>query len=513
MTTGNDIVEAAQELVDRGLLYGSPTSPIHDDHPTQFDCSGFVAWIVHRMADASVGTTSSTTGQYTFCRDAGCELLPVEEAYTTPGALLFRNPIDGPRPHVAVSVGDGAHTLEAMGSDQNPRGVCQGNVNPPRRGWTHAALIPGVDYGKTASIHDADCLLDTRPGSRLGYAGAKPGPGATVRIPVADADPPPDAVAVMLNVTALKGTGDGFVTVFPSGLDRPTTSNLNVDLPGRDTATALATVPIGADGTVSVYTQSGVHVLAHLARWFRAGQGFTPLVPTRLLDTRNGGQAPGPGATIEVPILGRGDVPSEGVGAAVLTVTGVDARSPGYVTVWPAGLERPRASNLNLDSPRPRANQVIVPLGDGGAVSLFTQSGAHLVVDLSGWFAVDGVFRALSPTRILDTRPDSAVGHPGGRPGPRSAVAFQVLGAGGIPTDGVREVVLNVTATNTVGAGSVAIWPSGQPARTAPIVSITAAGQTVPNLAIVPVGTDGRVVLGTQGGADLIADVVGWTSG
>ena len=510
MPTGNDIVAMARDLVSRGLRYASPTSPVTDDDPTHFDCSGFVAWIVRRQAGASVGTTSNTGFQYRHCSEGG--ELALEDAYKVPGALLFRNPAAGPRAHVAISVGDGQHTLEAMSTE---KGVCEG-VNVRDRGWTHAVLIPGVDYGAATSAapRDPDCLLDTRPGRSFRYTGPKPGAGKTVDVDVLGPDAPPAVVAVMMNVTAMKATADGFVTVFPSGEKLPTASNLNLDQPGRDTATALVTVPIGAEGRVSVYTQSGAHLLAHRARWFLDGQGFTPLmVPTRLLDTRETGTKPGPDSIVDVPILGCAGVPTTGVSAAVLTVTGLDVTNPGFVTAWPAGKEQPRASSLNLDSANPRANQVIVPVGADGAVRLYTQSGAHLIVDVSGWFATTSVFNALVPERILDTRPDGpTIGHPGGRPGARGTAAFQVLGRGGVPETGVHEAVLNVTATNTLGPGSVSIWPSGEPARTVPIVSITAAGQTVPNLAIVRVGADGKVVLGTEGGADLIADVVGWTS-
>src|SRR5690606_38214727 len=56
----------------------------------------------------------------------------------------------------------------------------------------------------------------------------------------------------------------------------------------------------------------------------------------------------------------------------VLTVTAADATAPGYVTVWPTGLVRPVASNLNVTfAGQNIPNAVIVPLGAGGQVSLY----------------------------------------------------------------------------------------------------------------------------------------------
>ncbi len=121
-TTGGSPI--AQEflqtaLAERGkpYVYGASASP-SDANPRAFDCSELTKW-----AAARVGVTipDGATAQYLYARDHRTTMT-VDQALHTPGALLFhfghepRNlgdiPADG---HVAISVGDGVHTIEARG--------------------------------------------------------------------------------------------------------------------------------------------------------------------------------------------------------------------------------------------------------------------------------------------------------------------------------------------------------------------------------------------------------------
>ena len=70
--------------------------------------------------------------------------------------------------------------------------------------------------------------------------------------------------------------------------------------------------------------------------------------------------------------------------------------------------------------------------------------------------------------------------------------------------------MLNVTVTEPASGGFLTAWPSGE-AR--PLVSNLnfVPSQTVPNLVVVKVGTDGKVNLYSSGGpVHVIADVAGW---
>jgi len=93
-------------------------------------------------------------------------------------------------------------------------------------------------------------------------------------------------------------------------------------------------------------------------------------------------------------------------------------------------------------------------------------------------------------------------------------VHLQVLGRGGVPASGVSAVVLNVTVTAPSRAGFITAYPNGTARPTASNLNFVA-GQTVPNLVVVPVGVDGKVALtnGSAGTVQLVADVLGYFSG
>jgi hypothetical protein len=110
-------------------------------------------------------------------------------------------------------------------------------------------------------------LLDTRAESAVGYAGPKPGVGATVELVVTGGSVPADASSVVLNVTGTEASGPGFVTVWPCGSPRPTASNLN--LVAGATVANLVMAKVGAGGKVCLFTQSGTHLIADLAGYTR----------------------------------------------------------------------------------------------------------------------------------------------------------------------------------------------------------------------------------------------------
>jgi hypothetical protein len=85
-------------------------------------------------------------------------------------------------------------------------------------------------------------------------------------------------------------------------------------------------------------------------------------------------------------VLGRGGVPSSGVGAVVLNVTVTAPSAWSHMTVFPHGAARPLASNLNYGPGETVANLVIAKVGADGLVDLFNAVGnAHVVVDVAGW--------------------------------------------------------------------------------------------------------------------------------
>jgi hypothetical protein len=109
------------------------------------------------------------------------------------------------------------------------------------------------------------------------------------------------------------------------------------------------------------------------------------------MDTRTSMGAMGPvaaGATVKLVVLNHGGVPASGVAAVVLNVTVTDTHAPGFVTVFPDGVARPTASNLNFGPGQTVPNLVIAPVGAGGMVDFFNGSSStiQLIADVSGSF-------------------------------------------------------------------------------------------------------------------------------
>jgi hypothetical protein len=75
--------------------------------------------------------------------------------------------------------------------------------------------------------------------------------------------------------------------------------------------------------------------------------GFTPITPTRLLDTRTTiGSESGVGAGCVVRVQLESVVPAGATGVAA-TVTLTDAAGEGFATAYPCGSPRPYVSNIN----------------------------------------------------------------------------------------------------------------------------------------------------------------------
>ncbi|MEO6413098.1 MAG: hypothetical protein ABIO48_10985 [Pedococcus sp.] len=244
---------------------------------------------------------------------------------------------------------------------------------------------------------------------------------------------------------------------------------------------------------------------------------FRPLDPARLLDTRAAigvptTSRPAAGATVTVQVTGRGGVPATGVSAVVLTVTATAAGGAGFVTAYAGGMPRPGTANLNLDhSGQTISNQVVVPVGPTGTVSLYTKGPVHLIADVAGWFqpaltATAGRYSPLTPARLMDTRS-------GAVPAAGSTRTLLVAGRGGVPASGAAAVVLNITGTGALGAGYVTAYPGTSSRPTASNLYLEKAGQTRAVHATVRLGSDGTVKLFTSRGTDLVIDVAGWYTG
>ncbi len=246
---------------------------------------------------------------------------------------------------------------------------------------------------------------------------------------------------------------------------------------------------------------------------------FHAVPPSRVLDTRGNLGAVGPvrpATSIAVAILGRGGVPGSGVASVVINVTVTGPTQPGHITVYPDGTALPVVSNLNFRPNQTVPNLVVVRVGVNGKIRLLNSStgSVALVGDVVGYFTagtptVAGAFQSVTPTRLLDTR--IGLGAPAGRVSPYGSVAVKVTGTGVVPSSGVSAVLVNVTATNPTGLGYVTAYADGAAKPGVSNLNFSTS-QTVPNLAMVPVGVAGRIRVSNTGSAtvDLIVDVMGY---
>lgn len=242
-------------------------------------------------------------------------------------------------------------------------------------------------------------LLDTRIGTGAPKR-AVPNHGI-LRLPVTGvAGVPASGVsAVAVTVTVTDPASAGNVSVYPDADSTPGTSNLN--FAHAQTAADLVVVPVGPDGRIDLRattTGGSVQLIADLAGYYLAGQptatgAFTPLAPTRLLDTRTGTGAPAQPvanhATLRLPVTGLAGVPASGVSAVAVTVTVTNPHSPGNISVYPDGDPPPATSNLNFTRAQTTADLVIVPVGPDATIDLTsttTGGTVDLIADIAGYY-------------------------------------------------------------------------------------------------------------------------------
>jgi len=120
-----------------------------------------------------------------------------------------------------------------------------------------------------------------------------------------------------------------------------------------------------------------------------------------------------------------------------------------------------------------------------------------------------GGFTAVVPTRVLDTR--TGVGAARSRVAAWATLTAKVTGVGAVPASGVSAVVVTLVAVDSSAMGYITGYASGATRPTTSSLNFRDR-DTVSNLAVLPVGTDGRVALynGSPGPTHIVADVAGY---
>jgi Putative Ig domain len=231
------------------------------------------------------------------------------------------------------------------------------------------------------------------------------------------------------------------------------------------------------------------------------GDGFTSVIPERVLDTRVDGAKVEAGSTYVLPVDETWDVDAD-ASSFVVNVTVTEPDALGFVTVFPCGGETPTASTVNYAAGETVANVALVAPGDDDAICVYTLATTHLVIDLNGYHspASDARLVASVPSRLLDTRESV-------KPVSGQEIEIDVIGDDFAPV-GTESVVLNVAVTDADGVGFVTVYPCGTPRPLASNVNYSA-GTTVANQVFARVGDDGKVCAYLLTGADLVVDFNG----
>ena len=244
--------------------------------------------------------------------------------------------------------------------------------------------------GRFVTLPSPKRVYDSRQTSRPKVADAS---FTTIDI---TANVPPDATAVVVNLTAAQSTGRGHFTVMPYDVSGPpSTSSLNVSGPNevRAGAAVVSVKTIGGKRRIKVYAHRSAAIILDVFGYYTGPQSslsqtglFVPVTPQRLIDTRDPGQIGRmwPGWVVEVPLPKSIDGKA---GAIACNVTGVASRSAGHLTVSAARQTIPNTSNVNWRTANAVVpNHVISQVTNQYGMQVFNAFGSHVVVDLAGYF-------------------------------------------------------------------------------------------------------------------------------
>ncbi|HZI43791.1 MAG TPA: peptidoglycan-binding protein [Ilumatobacter sp.] len=135
--TAEALLDMALHQVNDRYVLGTNADEQNPDED-EFDCAELISW---SCAQLGVTFPDYSVSQIDACAKAGLEI-SVSEASSIRGALLFRaaGHNGSQYNHVALSLGSGNDTIEAMGKNY---GVAVGEIG---NRFTRAAYIPGITY-------------------------------------------------------------------------------------------------------------------------------------------------------------------------------------------------------------------------------------------------------------------------------------------------------------------------------------------------------------------------------
>ena len=268
------------------------------------------------------------------------------------------------------------------------------------------------------------------------------------------------------------------------------------DIRGAATPVPPPNVPGSPCGSRNAPPVTGVQAASPAAQ-------FTPTVPVRLVDTRDGtGTEAAPlrgGCTLVV----RPSVPAGTTAVAVNFVT-VDSVAQGYLAAYPCGIERPFTSIVQSRPGSVVSGSAIVPLGADGSFCVFSSITTSVVTDLTGSYSSTGTsrFEPIVSQRRFDSR--------SGRILPAGTVVrvhTRGFGAGGADTTAAS---ITIHALDAVAEGFITAWPCDTPQPWASSSNVNVRESSTNEADVAVSAATGEVCLYVSVPMHLAVDMNGW---
>lgn len=333
--------------------------------------------------------------------------------------------------------------------------------------------------------------------------------------------------AVLANVTVISGASAGSLRLFPKPprtsvfQDQSSFPAANGQSPGvyfraGDTRASMQLLKVGVGGRIRLDNVSfaAVQVIVDVVGWVDAsqpsqgGSRLVPVAPARVFNTRNGVNTTATpmsnGEQRTLPAADGVSVPA--TATAVLGVlTSVNASSPGFDVVWPAGLPQPSASSINTVVGTARSNMASAPTDANGDWSVLHAGGTgHVVFDVAGYATAaagtGGLTQPLPSTRLLSPTSTPA----------NTTRSLKVAGVGGVPASGAKGAFLLITSNSTTSSAHITAYAGATRPDSSNVNWVINA--PVASLAFVPIGADGTVNLFAAGGTTMTVDLMGWVN-
>jgi hypothetical protein len=253
-----------------------------------------------------------------------------------------------------------------------------------------------------------------------------------------------------------------------------------------------------------------------------AANKYSPITPVRALDTTL--TATG---SRDVPVAGyAASIPGLTPVAVVINLTAANPSTSTWLAAYPTptiATPPPLVSNLNLAAHAIRANLATVPIGAGGAITVFNKFGStRTAIDIVGFYGTGATgalaYYPLPPTRIMDTRNATNTILGSTTPsGPGATIQLPLLGttttAYGIVTVPATARAFVYTLTGVTPTASTYLTAYGPPTITRPGTSTLnlPPQSVVPNLAITGSDATGLTAIYNRFGViHIVADLAGY---